>query len=359
MSNIPKELDKNMVVEADAEGFVWYDAAKAPFELYGFCGIKGDPYRRLPDEVGKATNPGTRRNAAHTAGGRVRFSTDSKRIAICCKMPYMTKYDHMALNGSAGFDLYEDFEHSCRYMGTFRCSVNDTEGYTAKRVVEGGSMRSYTVNFPLYSPVSELLIGIDAGASIGGGAKYKNVAPIVYYGSSITQGACSSRPGIAYQSIITRRLNIDHVNLGFSGNARGEQAMANYIASLPMTAFVCDYDHNAPNAEHLAATHYDFYKTIREKQPKLPIIFVSRPDFDNGYEASVARRRVIEDTYYRAREEGDRNVFYIDGQGLFRGDLKEECTVDTTHPSDIGMAMMADGIGQMLARILRSRIKED
>ncbi len=359
MSNIPKELDKNMIVEADAEGFVWYDAAQAPMELYGFCGIEGDPYRRLPDEVGAATNAGTRRNASHTAGGRVRFSTDSKRIAIRAKMPYMTKYDHMAFNGSAGFDLYEDFEHSCRYMGTFRCSVNDTEGYTAKRPVKGGQMRDYTVNFPLYSPVSELLIGIDAGAKLGGGAKYKNVPPIVYYGSSITQGACSSRPGIAYQSIITRRLNIDHVNLGFSGNARGEQAMAEYIASLPMTAFVCDYDHNAPNAEHLYATHYDFYKTIREKQPKLPIIFVSRPDFDNSYSQSVKRRRAIEDTYYRAREEGDRNVFYIDGQGLFRGDLKEECTVDTTHPSDIGMALMADGIGQMLTRILRNRIKED
>ncbi len=359
MSNIPKELDKNMIVEADAEGFVWYDAAQSPFLLYGFCGAEGEPYRRLPDDVGAATNAGTHRNATHTAGGRVRFSTDSKRIAIRCKMPYMTRFDHMAYNGSAGFDLYEDFEHSHRYMGTFRCSVNDTVGYTAKRAVKGEFMRNYTINFPLYSPVSELLIGIDEGASLGEGASYRPVAPIVYYGSSITQGACSSRPGIAYQSIISRRTEIDFVNLGFSGNARGEQSMANYIASLPMTAFVCDYDHNAPNAEHLYATHYDFYKTVREKQPELPIIFVSRPDFDNSYSQSVKRRRAIEDTYYRARGEGDRNVFFLDGQGLFRGDLKEECTVDTTHPSDIGMALMADGIGQLLVRILRTRIKED
>jgi hypothetical protein len=156
--------------------------------------------------------------------------------------------------------------------------------------------------------------------------------------------------------MICRRNEIDFVNLGFSGSAKGEQSMAKYIASLDMTAFVCDYDHNAPTAEHLAATHYDFYKTIREAHPKLPIIFVSKPDFDNGYDESVKRRRVIEDTFYRAREEGDGNVFYIDGQGLYRGYFKEECSTDGSHPNDIGMMKMAESIGQLLERVLRSRI---
>jgi lysophospholipase L1-like esterase len=356
MSNIPKELDKNMIVSADAEGLVWYDAASAPFELYGFAGVEGDTYRRLPKEVAEATNPGTARNASHTCGGRVRFSTDSNRIAIRVKMPYMTKYDHMPMTGAAAFDMYEDFENSHHYVCTFRCQMTDTEGYTSKRGVAGGKMRNYTINFPLYSPVSALEIGIDEGAKLGEGAKYRQTPPIVYYGSSITQGACASRPGIAYQSIISRRNEIDFVNLGFSGNAKGEQSMADYIAALPMTAFVCDYDHNAPNAEHLKATHYNFYKTIREKNPKLPIIFVSKPDFDNGFEASVERRRVIEDTFYRAREEGDPHVFYIDGQGLYRGYHKEECSTDGSHPNDIGMMKMAESIGQLLERVLRSRI---
>lgn len=354
MNNIPKELDKNMIVSADAEGFVWYDASR--LELYGFAGVEGDTYRRLPDDVARATNPGTARNAPHTAGGRVRFSTDSARIAIRVKMPYMTKYDHMPMTGTSAFDMYEDFESSHHYVCTFRCKMTDTEGYTAKKAVAGGKLRYYTINFPLYSPVSQLEIGIDEGATLSGGARYRELPPIVYYGSSITQGACASRPGVAYQSMISRRLDIDFVNLGFSGNARGERSMADYIASLKMTAFVADYDHNAPTVEHLEATHYDFYRTVRDKQPSLPILLVSKPDFDNGYDASVARRRVIEDTYYRAREEGDRNIFYIDGQGLYRGDLKEECSTDGSHPNDIGMMKMADSIGQLLARILRDRI---
>ena len=129
--------------------------------------------------------------------------------------------------------------------------------------------------------------------------------------------------------------------------------MAEYIASLDMTAFVCDYDHNAPTADHLEATHYDFYKTIREAHPKLPIIFVSKPDFDNGYDESVKRRRVIEDTFYRAREEGDKNAFSTDGQGLYRGYFKEECSTDGSHPNDIGMTKIADAMECMLRRALR------
>lgn len=357
MNNIPKELDKNMIVSADAEGFVWYDAASAPFELYGFCGDENEIYRRIPKDVAEATNAGTARNATHTAGGRVRFSTDSKNIAIRVKMPYMTKFDHMPMTGSAAFDMYEDYENSHHFICTFRCKTTDTEGYSSKKAVLGGKMRNYTINFPLYSPVSALEIGIDEGASLGGGAKYRDLPPIVYYGSSITQGACASRPGISYQSMISRRLEIDFVNLGVSGNAKGEQAMADYIASLPMTVFVCDYDHNAPKADHLAATHYNFYKTVREKNPNLPIILVSKPDFDKGYEQNIKRRRIIEDTYYQAfGVEGDKNVFFIDGQGIYRGDLKEECSPDGTHPNDIGMMKMADSIGQLLARVLRDRI---
>jgi hypothetical protein len=156
--------------------------------------------------------------------------------------------------------------------------------------------------------------------------------------------------------MVSRELNLDFRNIGFSGMAQGEPALADWMAEIPMSVFVCDYDHNAPTAEHLAATHYDFYKTIREAHPKLPIIFVSKPDFDNGYDESVKRRRVIEDTFYRAREEGDRHVFYIDGQGLYRGYFKEDCSTDGSHPNDIGMMKMAESIGQMLTRVLRNRI---
>ena len=114
-------------------------------------------------------------------------------------------------------------------------------------------MRSFVINFPLYTDVCELYLGLEESAKVEAAPDYEIKVPVVYYGSSITQGGCASRPGTSYQAIISRRLNCDYVNLGFSGNAKGEPAIAEYIAGLEMSVFVYDYDHNAPNPEHLAA----------------------------------------------------------------------------------------------------------
>lgn len=188
-----------------------------------------------------------------------------------------------------------------------------------------------------------------------GGRKYGGAAlPVVYYGSSITQGACASRPGLAYQAIISRRLDLDFINLGFSGNARAEDTMVEYMASLEMSAFVSDYDHNAPTVDHLRATHLRMYRKIRESHPNIPYIMLSRPDFASHSEAdSERRRRVIEDTFRAAREAGDKRVWYIDGEGIYRGFELDACTVDNDHPTDLGFMKMADAIGRILRRAMR------
>jgi len=116
---------------------------------------------------------------------------------------------------------------------------------------------------------------LDKNARVNGGKKYRDELPILYYGSSITQGGCASRPDHAYQALIAKWNNIDYINLGFSGNAKGEDIMVDYLASMDCGLFVCDYDHNAPTAEYLKNTHYCLYKRYREKQPSwLPLVLV-------------------------------------------------------------------------------------
>ena len=200
---------------------------------------------------------------------------------------------------------------------------------------------------------------IAKGSVLEAGAPYRDVAPIVYYGNSITQGGCASRPGNSYQNILSRQLGIDHVNLGFSGSGLAEDAMANYLASLSMSAFVCDYDHNALTPEHLQNTHYKLYKTIRQKHPDVPYIMISRPDFyyDNiyigGAENSIKRRRIILDSYHAAIDSGDSNVYFIDGERIHTGTYGDCCTVDGGHPNDLGFALFAEQIGDVLRRSLR------
>lgn len=213
-------------------------------------------------------------------------------------------------------------------------------------------MADYTINFPLYDGVKELYIALKKGAVILEPTPYSHSVPVVYYGSSITQGGCASRPGNSYEAIISRRLDVDYRNLGFSGSGKAEDLMAQYLADLEMSIFVCDYDYNAPDVEYLEKTHLPLYRAVRSKQPNVPIIFVSAPDILMDPETFVPRREVIRRTYTIALEEGDRNVYFIDGAELFDGDDWDSCTVDGCHPNDLGFYRMAMRIEREIVQLL-------
>lgn len=175
----------------------------------------------------------------------------------------------------------------------------------------------------------------------------------MYYGSSITQGGCASRPGNSYPAIISRMLNCDYINFGFSGNAKGEDIIVEYMASLNMSVFVCDYDHNTPSTEHLLNTHERLYKKIREGNPELPIVFISKPDFDSNVPLNIQRRNIIYSTYINAINNGDKNVYFIDGESLFKSEGRDSCTVDGCHPNDLGFMRMAETIGYMIKKLIK------
>jgi lysophospholipase L1-like esterase len=188
-------------------------------------------------------------------------------------------------------------------------------------------------------------------ATVAAGLAYAYEKPIVYYGSSITQGGCASRPGLSYQNIISRRLNVDHINLGFSGNGKAEDAIVNYMATLDPLIFVSDYDHNTDSFEHLEITHRNLYRTVRAAHPDLPYVMISRPDF--LYTDCPMRRKIIHDHYMEGIEAGDRNLYFIDGESFFGSEYdRGDCTVDGCHPNDRGFALMADRIEGTIRTIL-------
>ena len=350
------ELDLNMAVTTrldDAE-IRWIDAHDAPFVLGGFTEpqLKNEPFRRLPKDVAEATSEGVAALSLNTAGGRIRFKTDSPYVAVHAEMANICRMDHMAFTGIYGFDLYQRIDETETYIGTFRPSVGMAQGFESKLMLRGEGMKEITVNFPLYNGVDKLFIGVKDGSSIAAPRQYAHPVPVVYYGSSITQGGCASRPGNSYQALISRRLDCDHINLGFSGNAKGEEAIVNYMAQINMSVFVCDYDHNAPTVEHLQATHLPLYRAIRKAQPELPIIFVTKPDHQHEPETEL-RRQVVLNTYNTAIAEGDKHVAFIDGATLFEGEMADSCTVDTCHPNDLGFYRMSQKIGAVVEEMLK------
>ncbi|MGI6166736.1 MAG: SGNH/GDSL hydrolase family protein [Eubacteriales bacterium] len=349
------EVDRNMLVETTIKepDIVFYDVRKPPFELYGFYDPYGQEYfRRLPHKVAEATSPGVAKLARESTGGRVRFSTDSSYIAIKVELGPYKRSPHMSLCNTAGFDLYEDTAADSRFIKPFLPPYNSEHDY--EQIIQLGSrkMRSFTINFPVHALVKNLYIGLQADAALDKGKKYSNSEPVVFYGSSIVHGTAASRPGLTYENIISRRLNLDYINLGFSGNAKGEPVLIEYISGLKMSIFVCDYDHNAPDAEFLRATHQNVYDIFRKKQPDTPFIMISRPNVATNPKQFAERRDVIIDTFRHALSLGDKNVYYIDGETFFLGKYENECTMDGVHPNDLGFTLMADGIESTIRRIL-------
>lgn len=344
------DVDKNLSFETKLEipGLRYYDCLEQPFGLYGVFHEDG-MFRRLPESVAKTVNDGVCYLHSNTAGGRVRFRTDSPYIAIHAEMPAACFMEHCALTGSSCFDLYvRDENGKERFVNSLKRSVDNRYGYETVLYPSGTGMREYTINFPTYSSVNSLHIGLDEQAALEAPTPYTIQNPVVFYGSSITQGGCASRPGTTYQSIVSRRFDFDYINLGFSGSARGEDTIAQYLANLDMSLFVLDYDHNAPTVAHLAQTHEKLYQAVRKAHPDIPVILMARPLFYPDADA-LARLEVIKATYEKAKRAGE-PVYLLDGPTLMAM-AGDDGLVDGAHPNDLGFASMAKAVGDVMERI--------
>lgn len=333
------EIDKNFRTATVGNLKVnYFNALKKPFEVTGFAWRKeGEALYRLPSNfTEQEINRGALSLAYHTSGGAIRFQTDSPYLTLRANYNPFSDMNHMPRTGSAGFDLYAIGSDGKEvYLHTIQPGRNN-QNYTLEqrfKNITGGKMRCYTLYLPLYSGVKDLEIGVKPGSRILPPPPQKVEKPILFYGSSITQGGCASRPANNYTTMLCRAVDAPQINLGFSGSAMGEIAVAQAIAKLKLAAFVLDYDYNAPHDEHLRRTHEIFFKTVRQANPDLPIIILSG-------RISHSRREIIKKTYDNAIAAGDAKVWFVDGFNLFGEAGENMCTVDRTHPNDLGFYMM-------------------
>lgn len=358
------EIDKNFKqAPCSKQDVEWFKATDTVFSLHGvFYDETEGAYRRMTRAEGAKVSYAVSVLSGCTAGGRVRFVTDSPYVAIKCVELYMKPASNGSNTNNYGFSVFEN--------GKFRRHVvnDDTRGENVvdKKTAFSGvaelldqtGMKEICIHFPAYcDEVYEVYIGVKAGSTIQAHKPYRYQTPVVYYGSSITQGGCASHAGNDYPSFLTRWLDTEFLNLGFSGSAKGEPAIAEYLAKLDASVFVIDYDFNAPDAEHLRKTHYPLYETVRKAHPDTPIIFISKPNFDYDPPQNDERRAVIKSTYLRAKKNGDKRVWFIDGEKLFGKCERSACTVDATHPNDLGMYRMAKTIYPVLKKALKIAYK--
>ena len=342
MSGVEK-IDKNLAIHAigERDKLYFHDIEDGPFKIYGVKKENG-MFRRLPETIARSVSEGVYELHTFTAGGRVRFVTDSECVAIHAEIAGKWLLSHMPTTGVSGLDMYAREGDIEKFVGVFKPPYDMKDGYESILYFGDKKERLVTINFPLYSSLVKLYVGLEKNAYLREAPEYKNSLPVVYYGSSITQGACASRPGNCYENRLTRYFDCDYINLGFAGSAKGEDTIAEWISQMKMSVFVYDYDYNAPSTEHLEKTHSKMFQRIRKANPNLPVIMMSRPKYYLS-EAEKKRLAIIRATYEEAVAAGDENVYLLDNQALTQ-QVKDDGTVDNCHPTDSGFANMASAL---------------
>lgn len=332
------------------------------FRIIGQAKTEGleSPYDRLPVYLKDSIRKELWDLGKNSSGVAVRFRTDSKRITARWEVLNNMWMNHMTPTGIKGLDLYALENGKWIFVGSAR--PGHAKGtFTSQFITDtDGSMREYMLYLPLYDGATKVEIGVYGKAQIEAPQVDSPIRekPVVVYGTSITQGGCASRPGMSYTSILSRRMNREFINLGFSGNGRLDEEIARLMASVDASCYVLD------NMANCTAAMLDrlegFVKILRQAHPDTPIVLLGNAHYTfvrfntvSAGEVKEKDARLVD--LYRELRQGDPNIYYLPGEDLIGDD--DEATVDGTHFTDLGFMRMSDNLYPALERIVRRYVR--
>lgn len=325
--------------ETKKDDTIWYDVSSWGVEGRGWSAEEmASFYSRLPAKAEQVVRPPVWSLSQHSAGMMTRFSTDSSTIKIRYTVgSERLAMSHMPATGVSGVDLYAlDQDQKWRWVAV----TKPAGGKLIESNVTGldGRMRSYAAYLPLYNSTVKLEFGVPRGSKFQP-VEPRKEKPIVFYGTSITQGACASRPGMCYSAILGRRLDLPVINLGFSGNGKMEPEVGALLAEIDAAVYFIDCVPNM-NAEMVTERAEPLVHQLRKVRPETPIILVEDRGFTNAWiqksrrDAHKANRSALLRAYDDLVSSGSRKIYYIEGENLFGSD--GEGSTDGSHPSDLG-----------------------
>ncbi|MEN6549537.1 MAG: SGNH/GDSL hydrolase family protein [Armatimonadia bacterium] len=331
----------------------WLPFPDERIEVNGLCWWREDAgyLRRLPARMKDLVPASVWGLAQHTSGGRLRFASDTGSLGLRARFGGLNYMNNMPRTGQVGVDCWVDGEYWRPLMPT-TMSQDFCEPFFENMPRQ---RREYCLYLGLYAPIELMALGFDEGATIEPAAPFAVDKPVVYYGSSITQGGCATRAGMAYQAIVGRKLNVDFVNLGFSGAGRGEPALAQAVAEIDASCFVMDWAQNCPTLDEFCERYDPFIQTIRNKYPETPIVCItpifSMSEVWGGNGKNAEMRDVVRRVVGERIERGDGNLYMVEGFDLLGPDDRDGL-VDASHPNDLGFVGMAEGLEPVLRQVL-------
>ncbi len=320
---------------------------------YAFATTEGGNYYRLH------MNNFIQNGNWHVTGGTIRFRTNAEYFNLIAATPkYTAESKRSNGRGVAGFDVYVGTGTDRVYCGK-RKQVVCNPPSTVDTITLPAGYKEVLINMPLASGIANLTFAFPKDAEIAPPLKRAFDKPIVFYGSSITQGLCASRPGTAYANMVCRMLDAECRNFGYSDGDRAEDETVEYIAKQDMCAFVMEYDNEVPLGQ-LEKTHHKLYETVRAAHKDVPIVMISKPIFTVGLDNEALhedekRLAIIKDSYNKAVESGDKNVYFINGyEDIFPiRAMADVYTGEFSRPNDTGMYFMATALYNKLAPALK------
>ena len=338
---------------------VWTDAEV--LNLYGKATTEtATRYARLPAAYSDVSRPPLWSLGQNSTGLYVRFRTDSPTLWLKWKSANSFVMNHMTATGSRGLDLYVLNEGKWRFVAAGR---PDTKAATTERKVLSNmttEMREYMVYLSLYDGVAELQIGTEEGHPVMKESvpSPRSERPVVMYGTSITQGGCVSRPGMLYTSIMSRELDMEFINLGFSGNAFFDLEIARLMAGVEHpAAYVIAATENA-SVQQFEERGEAFFRILRDAHPDVPVIYVQAVryayDILNQEDADImeAKMEACRKLYDSLKKAGEKNIYFTDPAAT-KPFADAESSVDGCHLTDLGAMRFAEVFLPVLKKALR------
>ena len=336
---------------------VWTDVRTLNLEGRGWTDTKAF-YDRLPERAEKLVRAPVWHLSRNSSGMLVRFTTDATNIhARWSLISGELAMPHMAATGVSGLDLYvRTSSKDWRWLGVGFPKQRTNTVALVEKLAPG--KREYMLYLPLYNGVQSVEIGLPSDAQLAPPAPWGpgERKPIVFYGTSIMQGGCATRPGMAHVALVGRHLNWPTINLGFSGNGRMEPEMAELFAELDPAAYVLDCLPNM-SADEVATRVEPFVKRLRTAHPKTPIVLVEDRHWSNSYlipdrkQHHKTIRANLYAAYKNLKKAGIKNLHYVRGDDLLGTD--DEGTVDGSHPTDLGFMRQAKVMEKALKPLLK------
>ncbi|MEO5600188.1 MAG: SGNH/GDSL hydrolase family protein [Cyclobacteriaceae bacterium] len=312
-------------------------------------------YNRLPIRYKEKVRKEVWDLGQNSAGISIRFRSNARTLIIRWSVMNDAVLPHMPSTGVKGLDLYAYSDDRWQYVKTAI-----PKGKSSERILfsnKDGITREYLLNLPLYDGVESLQIGINTAASISvPHEKYLlEKKPVVYYGTSIAQGGCASRPGMLFTNLMARALDRSFINLGFSGNGRIESAVGEAMCEVDAALYVIDCNPNT-DTELIYDRTMELVQMLRKQRPDAPVLLVagfpddSRYFVTGGNQPVEAKTRELKRAFKSLRKSGVQKLYFQKGVDLIGKD--HEGTVDGIHPNDVGMMRIAEELLPVIKKLL-------